>query len=136
MCLPIFVKMITTMIVKKEAMYKAAQGGFTNATDIADYLVKKGLPFRSAHEIIGKMVLYCINHGKAIEELSMDELEEFSDKIEADIYDEISLEKCVSGRSLKGGPAADSVREAIASGHARLEAEESGKQSEKKALYI
>ncbi len=115
-CLPVFTKMLTSMEVKKESMYKAAAGGFTNATDVADYLAKKGVPFRSAHEIIGKMVLYCINNDKSINELTMDELKEFSPKIENDVYTEISLEKCVSGRKLPGGPAAESVIAAIENG--------------------
>ncbi len=116
MCLPVFAKMLATMKVKKETMYKAAQGGFTNATDVADYLVKQGIPFRSAHEIIGKMVLYCIHNNKAIEELSMAEFKEFSDKIEQDVYKEISLEKCISGRNITGGPAVESVKLSIESG--------------------
>ncbi|HEX2946309.1 MAG TPA: argininosuccinate lyase [Clostridia bacterium] len=116
MCLPVFTKMLSTMKIRKENMYKAAQGGFTNATDMADYLVKKGIPFRSAHEIIGKMVLYCINNNKAIEELSMPEFKEFSDKIGDDVYSEISLEKCVSGRNIPGGPAVESVKASIESG--------------------
>ena len=116
MCLPVFTKMLATMKISKDNMYRAAQGGFTNATDVADYLVKKGIPFRSAHEIIGKMVLYCINHHKAIEDLSMEEFKSFSDKIEQDVYEEISLEKCISGRSLPGGPAIESVKAAIVSG--------------------
>ena len=117
MCLPVFTKMLATMKVKKENMYRAAQGGFTNATDVADYLVKKGIPFRSAHEIIGKMVLYCIRENKAIEELSPDELQSFSDRIGPDVYTEISLEKCVSGRSIPGGPAMESVKASIESGY-------------------
>ena len=117
MCLPVFTKMLSTMNIRKDSMYKAAQGGFTNATDVADYLVKKGIPFRSAHEIIGKMVLYCINSNKAIDELTMQEFKEFSEKIEDDVYSEISLEKCVSGRSLPGGPAAEMVKASIDSGY-------------------
>lgn len=120
MCLPVFTKMIATMKIRKENMYKAAQGGFTNATDIADYLVKKGVPFRNAHEIIGRMVLYCIEHNKVIDELSMDEFKGFSGFIENDVYNEISLEKCVSGRNLPGGPARESVEAAIAEGHSFL----------------
>lgn len=116
MCLPVFTNMLATMKIKKDSMYKAAQGGFTNATDVADYLVKNGIPFRSAHEIIGKMVLYCINHNKAIEELTIKEFKEFSDKIEQDVYAEISLEKCISGRSLPGGPAVETVKASIESG--------------------
>ncbi len=116
MCLPVFTNMLASMKIKKDSMYKAAQGGFTNATDVADYLVRKGIPFRSAHEIIGKMVLYCINNNKAIEDLSMEEFKDFSDKIEQDVYSEISLEKCVSGRSLPGGPAVESVKASIENG--------------------
>ncbi len=113
MCLPVFSNMLATMKLRKANMYKAAQGGFTNATDIADYLVKKGIPFRSAHEIIGKMVLYCIENNKAIDEMSMEEFKSFSDKIQEDVYTEISLKKCVSGRKLPGGPAKETVGKAI-----------------------
>lgn len=113
MCLPVFSNMLATMRLRKANMYRAAQGGFTNATDIADYLVKKGIPFRSAHEIIGKMVLYCIENNKAIDDMNMEEFKSFSDKIEDDVYSEISLEKCVSGRNLPGGPAKDTELKAI-----------------------
>lgn len=113
MCLPVFTNMLATMKLRKSNMYKAAQGGFTNATDIADYLVKKGIPFRSAHEIIGKMVLYCIDNNKTIDQMSMEEFKSFSDKIQEDVYIEISLEKCVSGRKLPGGPARETVEKAI-----------------------
>lgn len=116
MCLPVFTKMIETMKIKKENMLRAAQGGFTNATDMADYLVKKGIPFRNAHEIIGKMVLYCIENNKAIEELDMSEFKSFSELIEEDVYEEISLSKCVSGRNLPGGPAKESVMASIENG--------------------
>ena len=121
MCLPVFTKMTATMKFRKENMYKAAQGGFTNATDVADYLVKKGIPFRNAHEIIGKMVLYCIQNNKAIEMLTIEEFKSFSDKIEVDVYSEISLEKCVSGRKLPGGPAAESVVASIVNGRIFLD---------------
>lgn len=113
MCLPVFSNMLATMKLRKANMYKAAQGGFTNATDIADYLVKKGIPFRSSHEIIGKMVLYCIENNKAIDDMSMEEFKGFSEKIEDDVYTEISLEKCVSGRKLPGGPARETAQKAI-----------------------
>jgi argininosuccinate lyase len=121
MCLPVFTKMCATLKFRKENMYRAAQGGFTNATDIADYLVKKGIPFRSAHEIIGKMVLYCVNGSKSIDQLTLEEFKGFSEKIEADVYQEISLEKCVSGRKLPGGPAAESVLSALGRGRQFLE---------------
>ncbi len=113
MCLPVFTRMLATVKIRSENMYRAAQGGFTNATDVADYLVKKGIPFRSAHEITGKMVLYCIDNGKSIDDLSMGEFKSFSENIQQDIYTEISLERCVSGRSLPGGPARESVLKSI-----------------------
>jgi argininosuccinate lyase len=116
MCLPVFISMLASMKIRSSNMYNAAQGGFTNATDIADYLVKKGIPFRSAHEIIGKMVLYCIENNKAIDMLSINEFKGFSEKIETDVYAEISLEKCVSGRNLPGGPAKESVLKSIDNG--------------------
>jgi argininosuccinate lyase len=115
MCLPVFTRMLSTVKFRTAAMHKAAEGGFTNATDMADYLVKKGIPFRSAHAIIGKMVLYCIENKKAIGELSMQEFKDFSDRIEEDVYNEINLEKCVSGRKLPGGPAKESVLASIES---------------------
>lgn len=116
MCLPVFINMLASMKIRSSNMYNAAQGGFTNATDIADYLVKKGIPFRSAHEIIGKMVLYCIENKKAIDMLSLNEFKGFSEKIDTDVYAEISLEKCVSGRNLPGGPAKESVLKSIDNG--------------------
>lgn len=121
MCLPVFTKMLDTMKIRKDNMYKAAQGGFTNATDIADYLVKKGIPFRNAHEIIGKMVLYCIDKNTSIDKLTLDELKNFSKLIEEDIYEEISLEKCVSGRNIPGGPSKTSVMDSINKGMTFLE---------------
>jgi len=116
MCLPVFTKMIETMKIRCENMYKAAQGGFTNATDLADYMVKKGVPFRDAHETTGKIVLFCIEKNKAIDELTLEEFKSFSEVFEQDVYEEISLEKCVSGRNLPGGPAIESVKAAIENG--------------------
>lgn len=121
-CLPVFTKMLSTMKIKRENMYRAACGGFTNATDVADYLVKKGIPFRSAHEIVGRMVLYCIDNDKALNELTIDEFKGFSPKIEEDVYEAISLEKCVSDRKLSGGPAPESVRAAMENGRKFLKA--------------
>ena len=94
-------------------MLSAAKGGFTNATDIADYLVKKGTPFRVSHEIIGKMVAYCIKNNKNIDELTLQELKSFSEKFESDVYEAISLETCVNERKLPGGPAKVNVKNAI-----------------------
>lgn len=113
MCLPVFTGMISTMKIRTGNMLSAASAGFTNATDIADYLVKKGVPFRDSHSIIGKMVAWCIEHKKSIEQMSIDELKSFSGKIEEDVYRAIALDTCVSGRKLPGGPAAECVKAAI-----------------------
>ena len=113
LCLPVFCDMISTMKVNVNNMYEGAKGGFTNATDAADYLVKKGLPFRDAHSVIGNMVFYCIEHGKAIDGLTMDEMKSFSDIIEEDIYDAVSMTTCVNDRSVIGGPAKAVTLEAI-----------------------
>ncbi|HBH19250.1 MAG TPA: argininosuccinate lyase [Cyanobacteria bacterium UBA9579] len=114
MCLPVFTAMVETMKVRKENMYKAAQGGFTNATDAADYMVKKGLPFRDAHEVIGKLVLYCIQNNKALEELTLDEFKSLSPIFEQDVYKAISLEECVDRRNVIGGPAKEIMEKVIA----------------------
>jgi len=113
MCLPVFTNMLKTMKVKKEAMYKSAQGGFVNATDAADYLVKKGLPFRDAHEVIGKLVFYCIQNSKSLDDLSLEEFKKFSDLFEDDVYQAISLEECVNKRNVIGGPSRESMIKVI-----------------------
>jgi len=108
--LPPFTGMIKTMTIRKDNMEKAALGGFTNATDLADYLVKKGLPFRETHAISGKLVHYCIENGISLLDVSLDKLKEFSPAFEEDVYDAISLKTCVEGRSLTGGPAPETVK--------------------------
>ena len=113
MCLPVFSKMLATMRVKRDAMLNSAKGGFTNATDVADYLVKHGLPFRDAHAVVGRMVAYCIEHNTVIDALSMEEFKDFSELISDDIYDEISLETCVNQRKLIGGPAIETMKSVI-----------------------
>ena len=113
MCLPVFTDMLKTLTVRKENMRKGAAGGFTNATDYADYLVKKGVPFREAHGISGKTVFYCIAKDKALEDLTLDEFKSFSPLIEKDVYDAISLETCVNGRTVYGGPAKEAVEKSI-----------------------
>ena len=113
MCLPVFSNMLATMNVKKESMLKGAKGGFTNATDVADYLVKKGLPFRDAHAVVGKMVAYCIEKDTVIDALSLDEFKEFSSIFEEDIYTAISLDTCVNQRKLTGGPAKETMQKII-----------------------
>ena len=107
--LPPFAGMLRTMTIRKDKMEEAALGGFTNATDLADYLVRKGIPFRSTHEISGKLVHYCIEHNTSLEKLSLVEFKQFSELIEDDIYDAISLETCVNKRTLIGGPAPETV---------------------------
>ena len=114
LCLPVFCDMIATMKIKKEQMLAGAKGGFTNATDLADYLVKKGLPFREAHGVVGRMVFYAIEHNKNLDEFSMAEMREFSPMIEEDIYDAISMRTCVNDRKVPGGPAKETAERAIA----------------------
>ena len=108
--LPPFTGMIKTMTIRKNNMEAAALGGFTNATDLADYLVKKGLPFRETHAISGKLVHYCIENGISLLDVSLDKLKEFSPAFEEDVYDAISLKTCVEGRKLVGGPAPETVK--------------------------
>lgn len=105
-----FCGMIKTMKVKKDSMRKGAALGFTNATDVADYLVKKGMAFRNAHEIVGEIVLQCIKENKMIEELTLDELKGFSPIFEEDIYKAIDLLTCVEERKVLGGPSTESVK--------------------------
>lgn len=114
MCLPVFGRMLDTMTVRRDRMLNGAKGGFTNATDVADYLVKHGLPFRDAHGVVGRMVAYCIENDTVIDALSMEEMKAFSPLIEDDIYDAISLETCVNQRKLIGGPAMETVKAVIA----------------------
>ncbi len=114
LCLPVFTKMIRTMKVNKDRMEQGAKGGFTNATDAADYLVKKGMPFRQAHEVVGKMVAYALSVGKALDEFTMEEFKNCSDIIEEDIYKAIDLTTCVNDRKIIGGPAKEAVEYAIA----------------------
>ena len=108
--LPPFTGMMKTMTIRKDNMEAAALEGFTNATDLADYLVKKGLPFRETHAISGKLVHYCIENKTSLEKLPLETLKEFSPAFEEDVYDAISLKTCVEGRSLTGGPAPETVK--------------------------
>lgn len=105
-----FSGMIDTMKVNKDNMKKGASGGFTNATDVADYLAKHNVPFRTAHSIVGEMVLYCIKENKAIEELSLEEFKSFSPVFEEDIYNAIDLLTCVEERKVIGGPSSESIK--------------------------
>ena len=112
--LGIFTEMISTMTVRGDNMAKAAKYGYMNATDAADYLVGKGIPFRDCHEIIGKMVLYAIGEGKALEELTIDEFKSFSDAFDEDIYDAISIVNCIKAKKSEGSTSFESVKKQIA----------------------
>lgn len=120
-CLAVFSRMLDTMRISKSRMLSAARGGFTNATDLADYLVRKGVPFRDSHEIAGRMVAYCIDKDIALEDMTLEEMRSFSGHISQDVYDSISLESCVNGRKVPGGPAAESVLASIDSGKAFID---------------
>jgi len=111
--LRIFADMIREMRLNSERMRVAAAGGFSTATDVADYLVRKGVPFRDAHETVGKVVRYCVEAKKALPELTLAEWKEFSDRIEEDIMDSITLEASVNARSATGGTALERVKQEI-----------------------
>jgi len=111
--LKIFADMIREMKVNAANMRGAASKGFSTATDVADYLVRKGMPFRDAHEVVGKSVAYCLSTGKDLPELSMEEWRGFSDKIGEDIYDSITLEASVNARKATGGTALECVKREI-----------------------
>ena len=113
MCLKVFVGMVETMKAKPENMLRAAQKGFINATDLADYLVKKGMPFRSAYKISGSLVSECIQTGTVLEELTLDRYRCYSDLFEEDLYEEISLKTCVEKRISVGGTSTASVETQI-----------------------
>ena len=105
MCLPVMTGMIETMTAKPKAMKKAAQRGFINATDLADYLVRKGLPFRSAYKISGAIVGDCVKSGAVLEELPLETYQQYSDLFDSDVYEAIDLTACVEKRTSAGGPA-------------------------------
>lgn len=111
--LGIFTEMILTMKVQKENMESAAKYGYMNATDAADYLVSKGIPFRDCHEIIGRIVLHCIGKGIAIEEMTMEEFKSFSEKFEEDIYEKIAVRSCIKAKKSKGSTSFESVKEQL-----------------------
>ena len=119
-CIQLFTGMIATMKFRKAVMKDSAMKGFTNATDAADYLVVKGIPFRDAHTLIGQMVLFCIEHNKAIDEMTLDELKAISPVIEADFYDAVSLETCVEKRLTIGAPGLDAMKQVIGLHHEYL----------------
>ena len=114
--LMVFTAMLSTCTFRTENMARSAEGGFTNATDAADYLVKKGMAFRDAHAVIGHLVLHCVKENKAILDLSLEELKTFSELFEEDVYEACSMHACVTLRDVTGGPAPGRVQETIAAG--------------------
>ena len=113
-CLTVFPPMLAGMKVLKENMFSAAQKGFINATDLADYLTKKGLPFRTAYKISGQAVAYCIKEGKVLDEMSLEEYRALCPEIEEDVYEAIDLYTCVKTRISAGGTGPESVKNQIA----------------------
>ena len=119
-CVTLFTDMLGTLKFNKENMEMSASKGFTNATDAADYLVNKGMPFRDAHSVIGQLVLYCIDKGCAIDDLRLSELKRFSELFEEDIYDAISLKTCVEKRLTIGAPSREAMKRVITENEALL----------------
>ena len=111
--LVLFEAMIRTLKINKDKMYTAAKSGFMNATDAADFLVSKGIPFRKCHEIIGNIVLSCIKSGKAIEDLSLAELQAYAPEFDATIYEKISVKSCIEAKRSYGSTSTDSVQQMI-----------------------
>ena len=120
-CLALFTGMLATMKFNKECMLESCRHGFTNATDAADYLVNHGVPFRDAHGIVGKLVLYCIDKKIALDDMSLEEYKEISPVFEEDIYDAISMETCVNKRNTIGAPGPEAMKKVIALHEAYLE---------------
>ncbi|MBP5580765.1 MAG: argininosuccinate lyase, partial [Ruminococcus sp.] len=120
MCISTFIPMFATMTVLKDNMRRAAAKGFINATDCADYLVKKGLPFRSAYKITGTLVARCIELDTTLEELALDEYKKLSELFDEDVYKAISLDTCVMQRNVDGGPAPEAVAKQIEKLKAKL----------------
>ena len=121
-CLTVFTAMLRTVKFNKDVMERGASGGFTNATDCADYLVKHGVPFRDAHAVVGRLVAHCLNENKALLDLSLEELQQFHPAFESDVFGDLSMLACVEKRQVPGAPAPDMVQQHIA--HARKALEE------------
>ena len=113
-CLALFTGMLKTMKFNDARMEESAKHGFTNATDAADYLVNHGVPFRDAHGIVGQLVLYCIEHKKALDDMTMEEFKAISPVFEEDIYDAISMKTCVEMRNTIGAPGKAAMEKVIA----------------------
>ena len=122
-CLALFTGMLATMKFRKDRMADSAKHGFTNATDAADYLVNHGVPFRDAHGIVGQLVLYCIEKGKALDDLALEEYKAISPVFEEDIYEAVSMKTCVEMRNTIGAPGKAAMDKVIAQEEAYLIAE-------------
>ncbi len=120
-CIALFTGMVSTMKFRKDVMEASAKKGFTNATDAADYLVNHGVPFRDAHGIVGRLVLYCLDKGIALDDMTLEEYQAISPVFEQDIYDAISLETCVEKRITIGAPGQEAMKKAIAAERKYLE---------------
>ena len=121
LCIPVFTAMLDTLTVKEKNMRAAASGGFINATDCADYLTKKGMPFREAYMIVGRLVNLCIKAGETLDTLPLKDFRSISNLFDADVYQALELKTCVNGRKVYGGPASESVKVQIANIKAFLE---------------
>ena len=113
LCLPVFAAMVDTLTVRSKDMARAAAGGFINATDCADYLVKKGLPFREAYMIVGRLVHMCIRTGESLDTLPLKDFRAISGLFDEDVYEALQLKTCVNGRTVYGGPSEESVKKQI-----------------------
>lgn len=111
--LTVFTAMLRTVTFRKDVMERGASGGFTNATDCADYLVKKGVAFRDAHKVVGELVAHCLNEDKALLDLTLDELKQFHAAFEQDVFDDLSMKACVEKRNIPGAPAPEMVQRSI-----------------------
>ena len=111
--LTVFTAMLKTVTFRKDVMERGASGGFTNATDCADYLVKKGVAFRDAHKVVGELVAHCLNENKALLDLTLEELKQFHPAFEQDVFDDLSMISCVEKRKIPGAPAPEMVQRAI-----------------------
>ena len=120
--LTVFTAMLKTVTFRKDVMERGASGGFTNATDCADYLVRKGVAFRDAHRVVGELVAHCLNEDKALLDLTLAELKEFHPAFEEDVFEDLSMTACVEKRKIPGAPAPEMVQAAIDSARRQLEA--------------
>ena len=112
-CLPVFAAMVNTLSVRRHNMERAAAGGFINATDCADYLVKKGMPFREAYMIVGRLVNLCIKNHETLDTLTLRDFRAISELFDEGVYEAMALKNCVNGRKVYGGPSKEAVTKQI-----------------------